>query len=325
MTTATVTRRSPPSPSAPITAAVAATRVSRAGAALAALGLAASLLVVVVLVETWHLGGGAATHHLSILGQSLSYPSANLPALVVLALAAIGLGATASAVRGAVQEAGASFRLGRRLAREEPARYGDARVIEDDRPLAFCAGLLRPRVYISTGAIVLLDEPALDAVLIHERHHARRRDPLRLAAGRVLARALFFMPGLGELHVRHQSLAELSADESALTHDPESRTALARAMLGFSEAGAAGFDPERVDHLLGEAPTWRFRAVLCLVAAGAGILMLALTLLAARLASGSATLAPPFLSRQPCVVVLALIPAVLAFTAARLRRRTAPK
>jgi hypothetical protein len=36
-------------------------------------------------------------------------------------------------------------------------------------------------------------------------------------------------------------------------------------------------------------------------------------------AAGTATLAPPFVSGQPCVVVLALIPAGLATAAVRLR------
>jgi hypothetical protein len=267
------------------------------------------------------VSAGAPAHHLSILGQRLTYPSANLGALIVLALAAVGLIATATAARGALREARATIRFGRRLARESPVPYRDALLIVDDRPLAFCAGLLRPRVYVSTGALELLDDPALEAVLAHERHHARRRDPLRLAAGRVLARALFFMPGLNELADRRQALAELSADESVLNHDPDSRSALARAMLGFADAGAAGFDPQRVDHLLGEAPSWRLPAIVCVMAAGAGALMLALALLAGRVAAGSATLAPPLLSRQPCVVVLALIPGGLAFTWAKLRRR----
>jgi len=38
-------------------------------------------------------------------------------------------------------------------------------------------------------------------------------------------------------------------------------------------------------------------------------LLVAVAVLAARAAAGSATLAPPFLSSQPCVAVLAMIPA----------------
>jgi hypothetical protein len=178
---------------------------------------------------------------------------------------------------------------------------------------------------VSTGAVAVLDDAALNAVLAHERHHARRRDPLRLAAGRVLAAALFFLPELGDLAERQQALAELSADESAVNGRPANRSALARAMLSFSDApasaGATGIDPARVDHLLGEPPSWRFPAMLCVAAASVLGLLVAVAVLVGRLASGSATLALPFLSRQPCIVVLAAIPAVVGVIVASYRGR----
>jgi Zn-dependent protease with chaperone function len=304
-------------------AAAAAARLSLAGAVLGTLGLAASLGAVVSLLETWHVGATASVHHVSVLGLTLAYPATNLAGLVVVPLGAVGLAATGLATFGAAREALAAARFARRLAREDPVPFGDALLIEDDRPLAFCAGLLRPRVYVSTGAVALLDDGALDAVLWHERHHARRRDPLRMAAGRVLARSLFFMPGLAELGHRHQMLTELGADESAIAAGPASRSALASAMLAFSGSGAVGFDAVRVDHVLGDPPNWRFPVLLCLVAATAVALLLALALLTARVASGSATLAPPFLSRQPCVIVLAMIAVALALTGWRVRRRLA--
>jgi hypothetical protein len=51
----------------------------------------------------------------------------------------------------------------------------------------------------------------------------------------------------------------------------------------------------------------------------------AVAVLAGRVASGSATLAPPFVSHQPCVAVLAMIPAAVGLLAGYLacrRRRT---
>jgi hypothetical protein len=57
-------------------------------------------------------------------------------------------------------------------------------------------------------------------------------------------------------------------------------------------------------------------------AAGLGLLALVVTLaiLVGREAAGSATLDPPFLSAQPCVVMLALIPCGIALIARRVRR-----
>lgn len=306
-------------------AATAASRVSRASLALGGLGLASAIFLVARLFESWRVTSRAASHQISIFGQRLSYPAANADAIVIVLLAVLGSVVTVRALSGAVRELVASRRFHRRLAGEHPQPLHGALLLDDPHPRAFCAGLLRPRVYLTTGALAMLDDSALNAVLAHERHHAHRHDPLRLAAGRVLARALFFLPQLGELVEHQQALAELSADESAVSAAPANRSALARAMLSFSDdtasPGSIGIAAARVDHLLGEPPTWRFPALLCIAAATVIALLVTVAVLAGQLANGSATLAPPFLSRQPCIVVLAAIPAVLGILATVYRRR----
>jgi hypothetical protein len=265
-----------------------------------------------------------ASHRIVILGQRLSYPVANVGAVIVLVMAAVGLAVIAITTVGAGREFRADRRFERRMGQRRLYCLKGAVIFEDPRPRAFCAGLAIPRVYMSTGAVAVLDDAALDAVLEHERHHARNRDPLRLAVGRVLCRALFFVPGYRALLRRQQSLAELSADERAITVRPANRAALARAMLKFSDAdaspGLVGIGPVRADHLLGTPPSWRFPILLCAVCGLAIALLVASAVLAGQVAVGTATLAPPFLSGQPCVVVLALIPAVLALIALRAAR-----
>jgi Zn-dependent protease with chaperone function len=317
-------------------AATAAARISRASLGLGFLGLAAALFVVARLLEAWRVTPAAGGHRIVILGQRLSYPVANLDAIVVVALAALGVVVTVRALTGAVREARASRRFHRIVSEadlEALASAPDALLIADEQPRAFCAGLLRPQVYVSTGAVTLLDDDALNAVLAHERHHVRRRDPLRLAVGRVLAQALFFVPGLGDLVAQQQALAELGADETAVNAAQANRSALARAMLSFADVPAkdasAGIDPARVDYLLGEPPSWQFPALLCLAAACVLALVVTVAVLVGQEASGAATLAPPFLSRQPCIVILAATPVVLGALAATYRRsfrlRSAPR
>ena len=271
--------------------------------------------------RSWRVTPATASHEISIAGQTLSYPAANLAAVVVVGLAAIGLAVTAMTVAGAVRELVVSRRFARSICRCRPRPLGDAWVLAEEQPRAFCAGLIRPRVYVSSGAVALLDERALHAVLAHERHHASRRDPLRLATGRVIARALFFVPGLGELVRRQQALAELSADESAVAGASADRAALARAMLSFSDHSGpdepVGVAPERVDYLLGEPPSWRFPIALCLGALALIALLVAAATLAGQVATGTASLALPFLSTKPCVVVLAAIPCALGLGALR--------
>jgi Zn-dependent protease with chaperone function len=285
------------------------------------LGLAAFVPVFARLLESWRVSAHAAAHHVSILGQRLSYPAANAGAVTVLGLALLGGIVMAIALWAIGSELRAARRLVHRLAQLHPVPRDDVLVIDDERPECFCAGLLRPRIYITTGALARLDAPALEAVLVHEHQHARRRDPLRLAASRVLARCLFFLPAVRELRRGQQLLAEVSADESAVNAAAGDRSALARAMLSFTDAsGSSGPDPARVDHLLGEPTGWRFPALTCTAALALLALVVTLAILVGREAAGSATLDPPFLSAQPCIVMLALIPCAAALVARRVGR-----
>jgi Zn-dependent protease with chaperone function len=297
---------------------------STGGLLLGLLGLAAFVPVFARLLESWRVSAHAVAHHVSILGQTLSYPAANAGAVIVLALALLGGIVTALALGTIGSELRAAKRLARRLARLHPVPRDGVFVIDDERPESFCAGLFRPRVYITSGALERLDAPALGAVLVHERQHASRRDPLRLAASRVIARSLFFVPAARELRRGQQMLAEVSADESAVSAAAGDRSALARAMLSFTEAaevgGSAGVDPVRVDYLLGEGPGWRFPALMCAAALALLALLVTLAILVGREAAGSATLDPPFLSAQPCVVMLALIPCAAGLVAIRVGR-----
>jgi Zn-dependent protease with chaperone function len=302
-------------------------RLSLARLLVEGLAVGASVFVIARLVMTWRVSPAAASHSVEILGQRLSYPVANLDAVIVSLLASLGLAVTALCVLGAVAELRADRRFRRRLASMELDELDGAWLIRDTRPRAFCAGLVRPRVYISTAAVSLLDAPALEAVLAHEAHHARRRDPLRMAAARVLARACFFVPGVAELGRHDHTLAELGADEAALVAVPAGRAALARAMLAFHDApgdeGAGGVDPVRVDYVLGTFPGWAFPIAPFLGALTVLLALLAVAVLAGQAAAGSATLAPPLLSRQPCVTMLALIPALGGWAAVRAARSRA--
>jgi bla regulator protein blaR1 len=307
-------------------AATEASRVFGVSVLLGVLGLASAAFVITRLFESWRVTSAPASHAVSVFGQRLSYPVANAGAIVVTVLAGLGLLMAIAAGWRLAHELLADRRFRRALAARSPAPLRGAWIISDDLPQAFCAGLLRPRVYLTTGALELLEAPVLASVLAHEHHHAGRHDPLRLACGRVMAAGLFFIPAHRRLVQRQHALAEISADEAAVVTAGGDRSALASAMLSFSQASSAdavGIDPERVDYLLGERTRWRFPLMLCLGTAAALSLLVAVAVLAAHVAAGSATLAPPFLSSQPCVAVLAMIPAAAGLTGvayARTRR-----
>lgn len=231
--------------------------------ALAALGLAL-------------LGGSAA---LILARQSFALPSSRAvseacdrwlaaggPAsLLGLAVALLALTVLGLALASACRQARASRRYLATLPIRSEAIEVDGvacRPIGSAEPQAFCAGYLRPRIYLSNGAREQLSRAELGAVLAHEAHHLRRRDPLRLLAARTLADALFFLPILRQIGERYAALAELAADEAAVraTRGP---APLASALLKFSELGpraapVVAIAPERVDHLMGDPDAARW-------------------------------------------------------------------
>jgi hypothetical protein len=192
-------------------------------------------------------------------------------------------------------------------------------VVDAATPLAFCAGWLRPRVYVSAAVLERLSDGELRAVLAHEQHHGALRDPLRLAVSRVLSQALFFLPVLRPLHDRYADVAELTADAAALEATDGATAPLASAMLAFgtTQAGdVVGISPERVDALLGRPRAWRLPRMLLVAALVTIGALIALDWRASGSASIQATLNLPIASSQPCVLVLALVPVLACLVAA---------
>ena len=242
-------------------------------------------------------------------------PFIDLPALAVTTLVAINLATLYLGARSVARQCLDGRRFVSRLRIVEPLEMDGECVIliEDERPQAFCAGLVHPRVYLSTGGLIALGDDELRAVLAHERHHQRRRDPLRLLLVRVLGDALFFMPVLRRLRQRYAILAELAADEAAIAA-VGSRSALASALLTFGERPGSqvvvGIAPERVDHLLGERPRWEVPISLF---AGAALTLGGLGAIGAAAASssGATGMSLPFVLAQLCTVAMTALPAIV--------------
>lgn len=112
--------------------------------------------------------------------------------------------------------------------------------LDSDVPLAFCAGVRRPAILVTVGLVVLLRPDELDAVLLHERHHRARRDPLRYAMRRAVADVCFYLP-LASWWVHHEiERAELSADRAAIRHTGPRPLAGALWVVGDHQMGVPG-------------------------------------------------------------------------------------
>jgi Zn-dependent protease with chaperone function len=152
------------------------------------------------------------------------------------------------------------------LAHGDPKVPG-ALVVDHPAATAYCVPGLRSRIVISAGALDLLDQAELAAVLAHERAHLRERHDLVLLPFTALLRAFHWSAVAREAHAAVALLVEMLADDRALRHRParELATALLRvgaaggahAPAGALAAAADGVDGQvaaRVSRLLRPAP-----------------------------------------------------------------------
>jgi hypothetical protein len=237
----------------------------RAEFAVAAFGATAFLLALIFALDAVRFHGDVLVAAL----QALPHGKIHTQGVLLISLALFDLYALTRALCSIWRGAAAHRRIATRMPVQEQRAIAGRRVlvVPNARPLAFCAGLLRPRVYVSTGALERLGEAELAAVVAHEAHHAARRDPLRI----LVARAIGDAYSLGALPRREQALAELAADAAVV----RSRGAapLASALLAFDAKQIA---PERVDRLAGETPRDHVPRTLV---AGAGAVVAALLVL----------------------------------------------
>jgi Peptidase family M48 len=167
------------------------------------------------------------------------------------------------------------------LAHGDPKVPG-ALVVDHPAATAYCVPGLRSRIVISAGALDLLDQAELAAVLAHERAHLRERHDLVLLPFTALLRAFSWSAVAREAHAAVALLVEMLADDRALRHRParELATALLRvgaaggahAPAGALAAAAGGVDGQvaaRVSRLLHPAPRLPRPALALVVVAAA--------------------------------------------------------
>lgn len=168
----------------------------------------------------WVLGCPAGAACLSMRGAMVwSYPIA-VTAFLLLVAAVIGWPLRAVWL---LRTSADELTHLRRLPLPEPlvaamSRTGAGRLecVEGERALAFCAGALHPTVFVTPALVDRLGAPELDAVLLHERHHADHREPLRRAFVKAATDVFFFIPLLSWWADRRLEGSELAADRAAI-------------------------------------------------------------------------------------------------------------
>ncbi|EHR53379.1 Zn-dependent protease with chaperone function [Saccharomonospora marina XMU15] len=113
----------------------------------------------------------------------------------------------------------------------------DALVVDHPVAVAYCLPGRRPRIVVSAGARRLLSEAELDAVLAHERAHARERHDLVVAPFQALRRVLPGSRVLTRVCAAIELLVEMCADDRAVRQ--HGKEPLASALERFRANGTA--------------------------------------------------------------------------------------
>lgn len=301
------------------------TRADRAFSALVGLAIVSSVVLLALF----------ATLVMRAQQLALSGPAdtADLVAVLVLGLAicgiALGLGslvrqllATASLIRSLLRRRVATP-PGLERAAATVGLAGRLDVVADSRAFSFCYWFVRPRICLSTGLIARLEPDEVSAVLLHERSHLRRRDPLRLVIARYFAAGLYVVPVVEELVEYYTLEKELEADQDAV-HALGDVGPLARALykvlpdadqveLGLlTPVGALSATEARIDQLVeGRTVPLEVRP-LSVALSGGTILAAGVLALAQANLLGALAIVPPSLAGPG----LLLAPASLLFAAA---------
>jgi Zn-dependent protease with chaperone function len=174
------------------------------------------------------------------------------------------------------------------LAHGDPKVPG-ALVVDHPAAAAYCVPGLKSKIVISAGALNLLDQAELAAVLAHERAHLRERHDLVLLPFTALLLVFRWTGVAREANAAVGLLVEMLADDRALRHRPARE--LATALLRVGAAGGAhapagalaaggGQVAARVSRLLRPAPRLSVPALVLIGLAAVGTLAIPVAFLA---------------------------------------------
>ncbi len=142
----------------------------------------------------------------------------------------------------ATRSAGLLARMSREVEVFADGRPVPVRVLPCDSAEAFTAGLFRPRIYLGARVIGRLEARELEAVVLHELAHVRRRDPLRCWLVQIVT-ASFWWPGMRPLPARHRAMREAEADRFAIERMGDDAPLLKALLRVDAVPAAAGLSP----------------------------------------------------------------------------------
>ena len=147
------------------------------------------------------------------------------------------------------------------------AEHAVATVVQQQAPVLAVAGIIRPRLIVSSSVLQALSSEELNAALRHERAHRIWRDNFKRLLFVAAPRPLGLSRGLRAIEEQWSKFSEWAADDHAAANDSHRALLLATALIRFAKLGLPVPQPaivssfvdssdlaERVERLLREAP-----------------------------------------------------------------------
>ncbi len=175
-----------------------------------------------------------------------------LAALAGFAAWAISIHRALRAMRGSLRYQRSCRALSAERRMERGSESLPVSVLEGEMPLLGLAGILRPRIVLSSAVLRSLDPEQLAVALRHERAHWVSRDNLKRLVLLLAPDPLPFFRLFAAIDRRWTRYAEWAADDRAVAGDPEHSLSLASALVRMARMGKAARPTELVVALAGE-------------------------------------------------------------------------
>lgn len=126
---------------------------------------------------------------------------------------------------------------------------GKVVVLREDKPFAYCFGIRKPKIFITTGLIALVDKKELEVILRHEQYHLEHRDNLILLVATFVESLFPFFPILTDLIRIYKTDRELLADQAAIQGgaDKHSLSSILKKLLQYEPVTMPSLAPAIAD------------------------------------------------------------------------------
>ncbi|MEK7533558.1 MAG: M56 family metallopeptidase [Patescibacteria group bacterium] len=116
-------------------------------------------------------------------------------------------------------------------------------LLDQTKPLAFCLGVLNPKIYISTGLVEMMNSEELKVIMKHEKYHLDNRDSLVFMVATIIESLFPFFPIISDFVRVYRMDREIQADAMAIrnTEDKHSLTEVLKKLLRYEPTTRPAF------------------------------------------------------------------------------------